>query len=234
MNNLLKAEFYKIKRNFYIWIVLLIMLICYLPSIFGNNSGTFEVLIKSVEKDVMVILIALSIYSGLTISNDFSNRTIMHYVSGGHKRSHVIISKFFNFYLTSILIIVLYLAMILIFSSLILSFPFFTNINVLVYSLVKLVILYSGFIGIFFLIGILARKGAVSMGITITLSILMVVVSNRLYTGLDSIWRINPLIQLQSSGNTLYDFILSSIISILLLIFALLTSILYFKHSEIR
>lgn len=234
MNNLLKAELYKTKKNFYIWIVLLIMLLCYLPSLFGNNSSTFEVLIKSVEKDIMVILIALSIYSGLTISNDFSNRTIMHYVSGGHKRSHIIISKFLNFYLTSILIIVLYFTMILILSSLILSFPFLTNISILTYSLVKLVILYSGFIGMFFLVSILARKGTVSMGITITLSILMVVVSNRLYTGFDSMWRINPLIQLQSSNSILFDFIVSSIISILLLIFALLTSILYFKHTEIR
>lgn len=234
MNNLLKAELYKIKKNFYIWIVLLIMLLCYFPSLFGNNSSTFGVLIKSVEKDVMVILIALSIYSGLTISTDFSNRTIMHYVSGGHKRSHIILSKFLSFYLTSILIIVLYFSMILIFSSLILSFPFFTNLDILLNSLIKLVILYSGFIGILFLIGILARKGTVSMGITITLSILMVVVSNRLYSGLDSMWRINPLIQIQSSKCMFLDFIASSIISILLLIFSLVTSILYFKHTEIR
>lgn len=234
MINLLKAELYKFKRNFYIWIVLLVMLLCYFPSLFGNTSSTFEVLIKNIEKDVMVILIALSIYSGLTLSNDFSNRTIMHYVSAGHRRSQIIISKFLNFYLTCIIIIVLYFTMILIFSSFIMSFPIWSNISILVCALIKSVVLYSGFMGMFFLISILSRRGTVSMGICITFSILAVVVSNILYISPDSIWRINPLIQLQSSNSMSFDIAISSFISILILIASLLISICHFKYTEIK
>ncbi|WP_455684811.1 hypothetical protein [Thomasclavelia sp.] len=234
MNNLIKAELYKFKKNFYIWIILFIMILCYLPSLFGNTTATFELLLKGVEKDVMVMLIGLSIYSGLTISNDFSNRTILHYISGGHRRSHIIFVEFLSFYLTCILIIVLYPTILLIISSLILSFPFLSNIDILLYSVIKSIILYSGLIGIFFLVSISTKKGTVSMGTSITLSILSVVLSNKLYTNPNSLWRLNPLIQLQNNNGFTSEIIISCLISLLLLLISLAISIKIFSKSEIR
>lgn len=234
MYNLIKAELFKFKRNFYIWFVLLIMILCYLPSLFENPASTFESLMQGIEKDVMVILIALAIYSGLTISNDFSNRTIIHYITGGHKRSHIILSEFLSFYFTCILIIILYPTLILLASSLILSFPIISSIGILLASLIKCIILYSSFISIFFLVSILTRKGTISMGISITLSIFSVVLSNKLYVDTNSIWKLNPLIQLQNSSTLSYEFLLASIISLFFTVFILAISIKVFNRTEIR
>lgn len=234
MKNLIKAEFYKFKRNFYFWIILLIMILCYLPSLLGNNVDTFQLLLKNVEKDIMVIPIALAIYSGLTITNDFSNRTIMHYISAGHKRSHIILVEFLSFFLTSMLIIALYLTIILLLSSLILSFPLLSNFTVLLYSIIKLIVLYSGLTSIFFLIGILIKKGTASMGASITFSILAVVLSNKFYNGIDSLWRFNPLIQLQINNNFSLDLIIAGIISLIILTISLIISILHFRNDEFK
>lgn len=234
MNNLLKAELYKFKKNIYFWTILGIMVLCYLPSLFASTATSIVSLLKNIEKDVMVTLIAIAIYSGLTISNDFSNRTIIHYISSGHKRSHIILAEYLNFIFTSMLIIILYPTIMMIISSIILSLPLIPNIDILLYSVLKSIILYSGIISIFFLVSILTKKGAASMGISITISILAVVLSNKLYSDSSSFGRLNPLIQIQYNNNFSLDLFLACIISLSLVSIVIIISVLMFNKAEIR
>ena len=101
-----------------------------------------------IEKDVMVMLIALSIYSSLTVSNSFGNRTIMHCITNGHRRSHIILANFLEYYIGCFLIILLYPMIIILL--MLKSLPILNHINELIISILKCELLYLCFIRLFF------------------------------------------------------------------------------------
>ncbi len=103
-----------------------------------------------IEKDVMVMLIALSIYSSLTVSNSFGNRTIMHCITNGHRRSHIILANFLEYYIGCFLIILLYPMIIILLMLLLKSLPILNHINELIISILKCELLYLCFIRLFF------------------------------------------------------------------------------------
>lgn len=149
MKNLIKVELFKLKKNYYIITVLIVMILLGATQLSSKIINISEILVI-IEKDVMVMLIALSIYSSLTVSNSFGNRTIMHCITNGHRRSHIILANFLEYYIGCFLIILLYPMIIILLMLLLKSLPILNHINELIISILKCELLYLCFIRLFF------------------------------------------------------------------------------------
>lgn len=94
MNNMLKAEFYKLARTRSFWI--LFILSEALGSLLMSESadiGNVPALFKAFLYNTPMLYFLIIIFGGLFIGMDFENRTVMGYIASGHKRGSVLLAK---------------------------------------------------------------------------------------------------------------------------------------------
>lgn len=107
MNNLLRAEFYKLRscRSFWALLALSVLLGSVMildTKIPDSAAACFHSSLYSSP----LLYILLMIQGTLFIGEDFVNRTISFYITAGHKRLHILSAKLIV-YLTSCLLIIL-------------------------------------------------------------------------------------------------------------------------------
>lgn len=115
MTNLLRVEFYKLKRFWIGYIVMLFMFgVGYIYGdnrignrVFGMTDHTTEAFSATVSDTSFVFLIAIA--AALFIGRDFSNRTIGNEIKLGYSRTHILLSRMLGAGAFSILLHVIYI-----------------------------------------------------------------------------------------------------------------------------
>lgn len=92
MSNLLKAEFYKLFHGRYFWEIALFNFILSSILLLDSIGKTFNLLDASLY-NIPILFFLIIVFCALYIGNDFEQKTLYSYISGGHKRSQVIFAK---------------------------------------------------------------------------------------------------------------------------------------------
>lgn len=100
MNNLLKSERYKLMHNKSFWGMLLFSFVLGSVMLFDSNRLTNGMLNASLY-NIPLMYFLIMIFSVSFIGEDFENRTIHSFVSGGHKRMDVLLAKTMIYLLAS-------------------------------------------------------------------------------------------------------------------------------------
>lgn len=183
MKYLLKAELYKFKKDRAVWCISAILILCASISIFTGVYLSAENTFLNLGKECMILLLACAIYAGITLTEEFVNRTIIHTIVAGYKWCLIIITKCVYYLLGCTMIIVSYLTI----STMLAAFRLGVETSVLnliqymLISLLQSLPLYWAFVMIFFLYAIIIRRGTVTMGVSIASSIILVVLANKIY-----------------------------------------------------
>ena len=105
MNNLIKAERYKLFHNLVFWALLIGMAVLgyfsgsgYRLTYVAHNYDTIQItsfsgVFNAMVADSLIILVAVSSVLGWFVGREFSLRTVSAEVASGHSRSHIFISK---------------------------------------------------------------------------------------------------------------------------------------------
>lgn len=189
MKYLLKAELYKFKKDRAVWYISTILILCASISIFTGIYSSAENTFLNLGKECMTLMLACAIYAGITLTEEFVNRTIIHAIVAGYKRYLIIIAKCIYYILGCTMIIVSYLTI----STLLAAFKLgvetsvLTLIQYMLICLLQSLPLYWAFVMIFFLYAIIIRRGTVTMGVSIAYSIILVVFANKIYFSTNSV-----------------------------------------------
>lgn len=108
MKNLLKAELLKFKKDYFIWGICIVLIICACFSILTDVYISVENALLCLGKDYMVLLLSFAIYAGFTLTDEFSNRTIIHIITCGNKRLSFLVVKGLHYTLGCTIIVTLY------------------------------------------------------------------------------------------------------------------------------
>lgn len=96
MINLIKAEWFKLKRDKNILIITIIIVVAGIITLVSNTNSTGK-LLYSGEMKTMVALTACALYAGISIGTDFTRRTIQRNVMAGHNRITILISRLISY-----------------------------------------------------------------------------------------------------------------------------------------
>lgn len=115
MLNLIKLEFYKLRKQRIFKVLLLAVIAISAFSAFAEirNSAADNLLMSgktsyaNAFKDIFMIFIS-GIFAGFYIGSDFSNKTIQSQLSQGHSRLNIVISKAIVFFIGTSIIMLLY------------------------------------------------------------------------------------------------------------------------------
>ena len=162
MTNLLRVEFYKLKR---FWIGYIVMLFMFgVGYIYGDNrignrvfvmtDHTTEAFSATVSDTSFVFLIAIA--AALFIGRDFSNRTIGNEIKLGYSRTHILLSRMLGAGAFSILLHVIYIVAALI------GFSVVRGFDTSLFSLLQLAAIISGVVLISFLVKKMSEAIALS------------------------------------------------------------------------
>lgn len=242
MINLVKAELFKLRKEKSTWIILLVIILSNTISILTGVYSSAENAFFSMAKDIMVMLLSIAVYSGVSLFRDFQNRTIIHYVVGGLKRSYIIAALYIRYFMGCLILIFAYPFICTLIAGAIKGYEnaFFFSIGQMLKVVIMGVPLYACFISFYFSIMMIVRQGVFSMGISIASSILIVVLTNKLYYGNpareESIFRFAPSIQLQviTNGVLSIDYLVSVIFSLIVLLVAFLGASYSFRKAELK
>lgn len=172
MTNLLRVEFYKLKR---FWIGYIVMLFMFgVGYIYGDNrignrvfvmtDHTTEAFSATVSDTSFVFLIAIA--AALFIGRDFSNRTIGNEIKLGYSRTHILLSRMLGAGAFSILLHVIYIVAALIGFSVVRGFDTslfsLENFLWLLTVLLQLAAIISGVVLISFLVKKMSEAIALS------------------------------------------------------------------------
>lgn len=242
MLNLIKAELFKFKKSKSIWIILFSIILFCSISIFTGVYSSAENTFLNITKDVMIMILSLAIYCGISFSGDFQSRTILHYVVAGQKRSHIIIALFLRYFIGCTVLILAYPLVCTFLAGIVNGFE--TSAGLVLVKMVKIIFmsvpLYLSIASLFFMVMILVRQGVATMGISVALAIALVVFTNKLYFGNIehevSIWCFSPIIELQALANNLVtaDYFISLLVSIVTILIVFFISKFAFQKAEIK
>lgn len=248
MSNLIRGEFYKLRKSKYFFGMI------FLAVIFGvlltemwiedrEINPTFNNVIKNGVMSIQYAYERISMGSflfallgGMFIVSDFNNRNFSRSFSYGFKRSKLILSKLIVFVLFSLFLELIYTTVLVIYASN--KYRFYENINVnfILYLLVVVVslILFSiATICIIAMVAILTR----SLFITLALPIIFLMSNDFLYKNMGSYvfvllssmpW-LRPLGKFQSE----VDNIISIVSVVAIVSITIGVSLLYIKHKDI-
>ncbi len=242
MRYLIKAEFYKFKKGNSVCFILVVLFCCACISIFTGVYSSAENTFLNLAKDYMILILACAIYAGISLTNEFSNRTIIHIIVYGNKRFWIVISKNLHYLAGCTVIIVLYLV-----TTTVISIPILgmegSLLNFIWYIFISILLslpLYWVVIELFFLIGMAARNGVITMGISVFFSIMSVVFLNKVYSAVQapetSLLRYLPIIQLPKIAEgsvSMSDYQITLGFSILAFFLIILASIIIINEAEL-
>lgn len=148
----------------------------------GVYSSAENVLFN-MSRDIMVPILACAVYGGLTLCNDFSDGTIMHYIVSGFKRSRVILIKYVCYLLSCIILITAYYWIVnsLGFFMLGTEFGLAKFVDDLCKYLRNSLMFYLCIASNFFLISVILRRGSLAVSLSVTFAIMDVVFTNKAY-----------------------------------------------------
>lgn len=242
MLNLVKAELFRFIKSKSIWIILFVIIACSSISIFTGVYSSAENTFLNIAKDVMVIILSFAIYCGVSFSSDFQNRTIIHYIVGGQKRSYIVIAQLFHYFLGCIVLILGYPFISTFIAGILNGFE--TSVPFLLAKMIKIIFmglpLYLSIASLFYMIMIIVRQGVFAMGISVALSIVIVVFTNKLYFGnignCATALRFSPIIELQVLAKDVvtFDYLISLFIAVALIFTTFFISKLVFEKLEIN
>lgn len=92
MSNLLRAEFYKLSHSWYFWGIGLFNLFLSSILLLDSNEETSNFFFASLYNTPLLYFLTI-VFAALFVGNDLEQRTMYLYISAGHKRSYVILTK---------------------------------------------------------------------------------------------------------------------------------------------
>ncbi len=237
MKGMLKAELFKFRNSYSLWIIISVITISCGFSIITGTYRSAEETLASISKDSMVPILACAIYSAIILTDDFSNGLLKHYIANGYKKTSIILAKFIHYILGCSILLFLYPCICVILAATIQgtqTTPWMV-FQAMLSNIVKTLPLYWGIFGLFFCLSVLIQKGAIAIGTSVAVSILLVVFTNKLYEGTASILRYSPIIQIRevTTGPVTFQYFITVLISLVILGVCLLGSMLKFKHDEL-
>lgn len=235
MKTTLKVEFEKFINMHALWVIFAVLLSSSCISIFTNVYKDNPTLIHSLCADCMIFLIAGGIYAGLSISCDFTNGFIRHYLVSGNKRIHILLAKYIHYICGCAILLILYPLLSLGISIL---YHGSSDAGALFYEMAKTILLtlpfYYSLFTIFFMIAILTKKDGITMGIAIPFSILIVVFTQRFLPNVTFL-QYTPIIQIQevvSHMTHMQDYLIALLCSLAMIIISLFISMRKFKMDQ--
>lgn len=237
MKGMLKAELFKFTHSYSLWIIIGVLVASCGISIFTGTYSSAENALKNISKDSMVLILASVVYGSLILTDDFSNGLLRRFVANGYKRDAVILAKFVHYLAGCCILIFAYQAISVSLAALIQgvesSFP--AVICKTFITSAQLFPLYCGILGLFFLIAVLIKKGIVVMGVSVGAAIFLVVFTNKLYSGTNSILKYSPIIQISEAANGAVTniYYASCLLSLAVLGACVWASVIKFQHDEL-
>lgn len=235
MKSLLKIEYKKFLYSYSLWVIIAVLVLSSCLSVFSNVYEDSLILSKTLYADSMVLLIAGAIYAGLCVTPDFANGFIRHSLVVCKRRVYIIFAKFIHFIGGCVILLVIYPLVTVLIS---IFYYNFQNPMLLIkdciFDMLRVLPYYCTMFSIFFMIAILSKRDGITLGITIPLSILLVVFTERLLPNLDFL-KYTPIIQIQEileNGINNTIFLLSIIVCGILIGLSILVSVLKFRYDE--
>lgn len=237
MKGMLKAEQFKFRNSYTLWIIIGVLSVACFISIITGTYGSAEQTLLNITKDSMVPILACAIYGAIILTDDFSNGLLRHYIASGYKRSAVLFAKFLHYIWGCSVLLLVYpclcvsLTVILHGAETTLLFVF----KEMMLAFLKTLPLYWGIFGLFFFFSVLIKKGASVAGISVAVSIILVIFTNKLYGNGISILKYSPIIQISeaATGKVTRGYFMSVILSLFVLATCILVSILKFNKDEL-
>lgn len=237
MKGMLKAEFFKFKHSYALWIILGVISASCAVSILAGTYSSAEQTLIAVSKDSMVPILACVIYSAIILTEDFSSGILRHYIANGYKRSSIVLAKFIHYIVGSSILLLAYPAICVLLATIIqgIETSFMSVVGKMLLLFVKSLPLYWGIFGLFFLISIVIQKGVFAMSVSFALSIIGVVFTNKFYGNLTGILKYSPVIQISEivNGTITSAYFISAFFSLAILIVCVLISAVRFSHIEL-
>lgn len=242
MRQLIKAEFYKFRHEKSIWIMSAILIACACVSIFTNVYTSAEDTFENLGKDAVILYLACAIYAGITISDEFGNRTVIHIIAFGYSRLQFMLAKLIHYLAGCALIAILYLIVSTAIAALILGLE--TALSILTCHVIWCILIsfpiYFCMVMFSFVFAILMQKGTLAIASSISFSILSVVFTNKAYFSQplpeQSCLRLLPTIQLPQiydGSFILSDYLLTCIISAIGIALAFFVCAVFIRKSEL-
>lgn len=237
MKGMLKAELFKFTHSYSLWIIIGVLVIsCGISTITGTYSSAENALIN-ISKDSMVLILASAVYGSIILTEDFSNGLLRHFVSNGYKRTNIVLAKVVHYIVGCSILLLAYQVISVSFAALIqgVETSFLTVIRITIFTSLQLLPLYWGVLGLFFLLAVLIKKGVIVVGVSVATSILLVVFTNKLYSGTSSILKYSPIIQISevANGTVTSFYFISILLSMTVLVVCVLGSVIKFNHDEL-
>lgn len=237
MKGMLKAEFFKFKHSYVLWIILgVISASCMISVLTGTYSSAEQTLI-AISKDSMVPILACVIYSAIISTEDFSSGILKHYIANGYSRSSIVFAKFIHYIAGSSILLFLYPAICVSLAAAIqgTETSFISVVGKMLWFFIQSLPLYWGIFGLFFLVAIIIQKGVFVMGVSLAMSIIVVVFTNKFYGNLTGVLKYSPIIQIGeiASGMITNAYFISTFLSLTFLIVCVLISAIRFNHTEL-
>ncbi len=237
MRNILKADCYKSKSSHALWIILGAMTaFCWISVLIGTyeNADTARI---SIGKDIMVPFFACAAYGAILLSEDFSNGAIRFYIAAGYKKSSILIAKLIHYLAGCSVLLFLYPCLSVLFIAVVKG----TETSIahialqLFFDFLKVLPLYFGLLGIFFLFAFVMKKGSIVAGVSIASAIILVVFTNKFYDFGVSALKYSPITQmgLVYDGKLSFAYCIAVIISLAVMTLCILGSMERFKRDEL-
>ena len=237
MKGMLKAELFKFSHACSLWIIIGVLVGCCGISIATGTYDSAESTLASISKDSMVPILACAIYSAIMITDDFSNGLVRQYVSNGYTRTAVISAKLIHYLFGCTVLLLIYPMISTLAAAIVqgIETTIADLLQAIIVSFIRTLPLYLGLFSVFYLFSVLLKKGVFAMGVSVAFAILMVVFTNKFYENAPEILKYSPVIQINeiSGGNITTNYLVSVILSLILLILCAVASVLKFNHDEL-
>lgn len=237
MKGMLKAEFFKFKHSCALWIILGVISASCMVSILTGTYRSAEQTLMAISKDSMVPILACAIYSAIILTEDFSSGILRHYIANGYRRSSIVFAKFIHYIAGSSILLFLYPAICVLLAAAVqgVETSFMAVIYKMLSSFLHSLPLYWGIFGLFFLISIVIQNGVFAMGVSVALSIIVVVFTNKFYGNLTSILKYSPVIQISAiaNGTITSAYFISIFFSFAILAICVLINVVRINHIEL-
>jgi len=237
MNGMLKAEFFKFKHDYALWILLGVISALCMISVLTDTYSSAEQTLISISKDSMVPILACVIYSAIILTEDFSSGILRHYIANGYKRRSIVFAKFIHYIAGSTLFLFFYPAICVLFAAAIqgVETSFWAVIEKMLLFFLQSLPLYWGIFGLFFLIAIVIQKGVFAMSVSLALSVIVVVFTNKFYGNMEAILQYSPVIQISeiAGGRITSAYFISVFFSFAMLTVCVFISTVRFNHVEL-
>lgn len=236
MKGMLKAEFFKFKHSYALWIILGVISASCAVSVVTGTYDSAEQTLTSLAKDCMAPILACAIYGAIILTEDFSNGILKHYIANGYARSSIVLAKFIHYLAGCSILLLLYpgicVSLAAVMQGVKASLTELYGNMLLIF--VKSLPLYWGIFGLFFLFCIVIQKGVTAAGASIAASILLVVFTNKLNSGISSVLKYSPIIQIEETADRTASAYFTAVIgSFVVLTACLLAGMVKFNHDEL-